>query len=342
MTDKRIKKSSEQVKPAKKSAGYTYPKGNIRHSGSYGINESDSSIRIFERGDQNHARNEERRRARKEALRRRKRRRRIALITAACLVLVAAGGIFAFQILKEPADTSDVDDQVVPVAAPPAEEPEAASPEETQATTETAEPEVDSSQDYDASYTRVINRSYPIPAGFIAGTGQLVTVEGKQMETKAGEALQQMVADLRATGMNIIIQSGYRTDADQEYLYNRQINRQGGNELKAATISAVPLTSEHQAGLAVDLSTDGTLEESFAYTDQGKWLKANCANYGYILRYPSGKETVTGIISEPWHFRYVGDPATAQKIMASGKCMEEYYGKTLKDDDITPYLEYLQ
>ena len=342
MAENRIKKSEPGKVPGKRG-GYTYPEGRIRHSGSYGINESDSSIRTFERDDRTQNRNEERRRARKEALRRRKRRRRIALITAVCLVLVAAGGIFAFQLLKEPAETPEADEKVVPVAAEVSTpDPETVSPEETPAETETAEPVVDSSQDYDASYTRVINRSYPIPAGFIAGTGELVTVEGKQMETKAGEALEQMVADLRATGMDIIIQSGYRTDADQEYLYNRQINRQGGNELKAATISAVPLTSEHQAGLAVDLSTDGTLLESFASTEQGKWLKAHCAEYGYILRYPSGQETVTGIISEPWHFRFVGDPDTAQTIMSSGKCMEEYYGKTLKDDDIMPYLEYLQ
>ena len=341
MADNRMKKASSGKNPTKKAASYAFPRSNIKHCGDYGINESDPSVRIFEQNERTRTQNEKHRRAREEEKRRRKKRRNIALVTALCLVLVAAGGIFAFQILKEPAETPEAEDQVVPVAAE-VKEPETTAPEETPAETETVETEADPSQDYDASYARVINRSYPIPAGFIAGTGELVTIEGKQMETKAGAALQQMVADLRATGMDIIIQSGYRTDADQEYLYNRQIGRQGGDELKAATISAVPLTSEHQAGLAVDLSTDGTLLESFAATEQGQWLAAHCAEYGYILRYPKGKETVTGIISEPWHFRYVGDPGLAQDIMASGKCMEEYFNKPLKDEDIQPYLVYLQ
>ena len=343
MADRKNKKTSASGNSARKSSSYAFPRANIKHSGSYGINESDASVRIFEQNERSRIRSEQRNREREEENRRKKKRRSVALVAALCIVLVAAGGIFAFQILKDPGETPEAEEKVVPVAAEvPVEEPETVTPEETPAETETAEPAVDPSLDYDPSYTRVINRSYPIPAGYIAGTGELVTVEGKQMETKAGEALQQMVAGLRATGMDIIIQSGYRTDADQEYLYNRQINRQGGDELKAATISAVPLTSEHQAGLAVDLSTDGTLLESFASTEQGKWLKAHCAEYGYILRYPKGKETVTGIISEPWHFRYVGDPALAQDIMASGKCMEEYFNKPLNENDIQPYLVYLQ
>lgn len=194
----------------------------------------------------------------------------------------------------------------------------------------------------DVSYLQVINRTYPIPADYIAGTGTLMTIEDKQMETNAGIALEQMVAALRAEGMDIIVWSGYRTDGDQEYLYNRQIGRQDGNEIKAATISAVPLTSEHQAGLAIDLSIDGSLTDSFGETPQGIWLKEHCAEYGYILRYPAGKETVTGIISEPWHFRYVGAPQIAQSIMESGLCLEEYYGLYLSSEDINPYLQYLQ
>lgn len=196
-----------------------------------------------------------------------------------------------------------------------------------------------------SDYERVINRSYPIEPGYIAGTGELKVINGsggKQMEKNAAIALEEMVAGLNDAGMDIIIQSTYRTDADQEYLYNRQIGRQGGNELKAATISAVPLTSEHQAGLAVDLSIDGSLTEAFGSTAQGKWLKEHCAEYGYILRYLPENVEYTGIISEPWHFRYVGSPEVAKAIMDSGKSMEEYYGKFLEPEDIDPYLPYLQ
>ena len=123
---------------------------------------------------------------------------------------------------------------------------------------------------------------------------------------------------------------------------NRQINRQNGNKEKAATISAVPLTSEHQAGLAVDLSTDGTLLETFADTKQGQWLKEHCAEYGFILRYLPEKTLITGIINEPWHFRYVGSPAQAEAITESGLCMEEYFNKYLADEDLDPYLPYLK
>lgn len=194
----------------------------------------------------------------------------------------------------------------------------------------------------DPSYYMVINRTYPIPENYVAGTGELMEIEGKKMETNAGIALEEMVADLRGEGMSIMVWSGYRSDADQEYLFNRQIGRQSGDEIKAATISAVPLTSEHQAGLAIDLCIDGSLTNDFGDTPQGQWLAAHCAEYGYILRYLPEKTEFTGIISEPWHFRYVGSPEQAKAIMDSGLCMEEYFEKYLAPEDIDLYLPYLQ
>lgn len=193
----------------------------------------------------------------------------------------------------------------------------------------------------ESPYTRVINRTYKIPANYIGGSGQLSSVRGVQMESQAAAALSQMLQGLNSAGLSIQVNSGYRTDATQEYLYNRQIGRQGGNALKAATISAIPLSSEHQAGLAVDLSTNGVLSSAFASTAQGKWLAAHCADYGFIIRYTASKQRITGIIFEPWHFRYVGSPEMAKAITNSGLCMEEYFNKYLADGDITPYLPYL-
>ena len=83
---------------------------------------------------------------------------------------------------------------------------------------------------------------------------------------------------------------------------------------------AVPGTSEHSLGLAVDLNS---LEESFEQTAQFKWLIEHCAEYGFILRYPKDKEDITGISYEPWHYRYVGEDHAA-KIMEQGLCLEEY------------------
>ena len=189
-------------------------------------------------------------------------------------------------------------------------------------------------------YERVINRTYKIPANYINNFSLAYVENGQYMEAHAAEAMKKMVAAMRAAGLSIVVQSGYRSDATQTYLYNNYVSIYG-NKYKAGTISAVPYSSEHQSGLAMDLSTDGQLEQWFGATAQCKWLIAHCAEYGYILRYTQGKQRYTGIIYEPWHFRYVGSPAVAKDIMASGLCMEEYYGMYLAPADIDPYLPYL-
>lgn len=263
---------------------------------------------------------------------RRHKKNRIPVVIPICIVAVFAVALIALFAVGFGGEEE-------PTALEPTVSEEIAAEEEEPAA-EPEKPFVD--PEIDPSYYMMINRSNPIPENYVAGTGELVEIEGKRMETNAGAALALMVADLRAEGMEIIVWSGYRTDADQEFLYNRQIGRQNGDEIKAATISAVPLTSEHQAGLAIDLSIDGSLTADFAATPQGQWLAAHCAEYGYILRYPEGKSQYTGIIEEPWHFRYVGSPAQAMAIMDSNLCMEEYFGDYLDPEDIDPYLPYLQ
>ncbi len=96
-------------------------------------------------------------------------------------------------------------------------------------------------------------------------------------------------------------------------------------EEKAGTVVAVPGTSEHQLGLAVDLvsSEHVQLDEGAEKTEGYKWLVKNCHKYGFILRYPNGATDITGIIYEPWHFRYVGEEAAAE-IMEAGITLEEY------------------
>lgn len=261
-----------------------------------------------------------------------KKNSRSKIIVIICAVIVITVAIFAFIALYR---ASQQDTAAEPATAPAM----SGNVEGNAAPTGDSTPYID--PNIDPSYYQIINRSNPIEPNYIAGTGELTEIEGKQMETNAAGALAQMVADLRGQGMDIIIQSGYRTDSDQEFLYSRQIQRQNGNEEKAATISAKPLTSEHQAGLAVDLSVDGTLTEAFGSTEQGKWLYANCMNYGFILRYQKDKTEFTGIISEPWHFRFVGSKEQATAIMNSGMCMEEYFGSYLREEDIEPYRAYL-
>lgn len=136
---------------------------------------------------------------------------------------------------------------------------------------------------------------------------------------------------------NIGVQSSYRSYATQKRLYNNKVTYYKGIysdpvviQSKAGEVVKRPGFSEHNTGLAVDLygSGDHSLTESFAKTEAYKWLMANCADYGFILRFPKGKESVTGVIYEAWHFRYVGDAEIAHEIMDNGLCLEEYLEQT--------------
>lgn len=162
---------------------------------------------------------------------------------------------------------------------------------------------------------------------------QLAEIEyGMMVDARIVEDLKQMLKDGRAEGMNFKIVSAYRTMKKQTNLYNNKIRRliaegkteEEANEL-AGTVVAYPGTSEHQLGLAVDIVDRGyqSLTERQANTDEAKWLKENCWKYGFILRYPLDKTEETGIIFEPWHYRYVGLEA-AKEIMEQGICLEEY------------------
>lgn len=143
-----------------------------------------------------------------------------------------------------------------------------------------------------------------------------------------------MIAAAKADGVNLGVMSGYRTIQYQINLFNRHVQqRMAKGMTKEEAIAdtklyvAVPGESEHNLGLAIDFmsGTSADLEESFANTPQGKWLKAHAADYGFILRYPKDKQNITKISFEPWHYRYVGVDV-AKQIMSSGKCLEEYLG----------------
>ena len=164
---------------------------------------------------------------------------------------------------------------------------------------------------------------------------ELVNVtEQDRLEPQCAEALEKMLADCEAAGHTLFIASAYRTQEEQEFLYNRKVKYYTGlgwslanAQKEAATVIAVPGTSEHQLGLAVDL-----MDESYPYLDDyqantggQKWLMEHCHEYGFILRYPVGSTQITGIIYEPWHYRYVG-PEIAQEITNLGITLEEYLG----------------
>lgn len=200
------------------------------------------------------------------------------------------------------------------------------------------------SGDATSGYAQLVNRTYPIANAASYVPSNLASVGSQQMQGTAATAMNNMMAAFKKTypNLNIIAQSGYRSYTRQQTLYQNQIAKQGNNIYKAGTISAIPGTSEHQLGLAMDLSTDGTLLESFGSTTQGKWFAAHCYEYGYILRYPADKQTITGIIYEPWHFRYVGVAVATEMKQMGVTTLEEYYGLYLSSADLNPYLPYLK
>lgn len=178
---------------------------------------------------------------------------------------------------------------------------------------------------------RIVSEAQPLPEDF--------TVETEEAENcylfdaRAAQALRDFLAAGRAAGMDLEVASAWRDWATQETLFEDKVNRvmsETGLEREqaeeiAADEVARPGTSEHQLGLAVDIISNDYpwLDEGWADTAEAAWLEEHCAEYGFILRYPPDKSELTGIIWEPWHFRYVGKEA-AVYIMENGLCLEEY------------------
>lgn len=149
--------------------------------------------------------------------------------------------------------------------------------------------------------------------------------DGHEIAAVMQEPLEKMLADCEAAGHKTFLRSAYRTQSHQRSLYNNMVEKCGGNKAKAATIVALPGTSEHQLGLAVDI-TDYSyrdLNSAQEKTQTQQWLMEHCWEYGFILRYPNEKSAITGIIYEPWHYRYVGTELSME-LKELGICLEEY------------------
>ena len=155
---------------------------------------------------------------------------------------------------------------------------------------------------------------------------------GCKVDQRCYPDLQAMMDACRGSGLSPVICSAYRSYEKQEELYQKKVDRlaargysQSDAEAEAAQEVAIPGTSEHQLGLAMDIVdlNNQNLDESQEDTAVQKWLMEHSWEYGFILRYPSGKSDVTGIIYEPWHYRYVGRDAAAE-IHEQGVCLEEY------------------
>ncbi|MBP3446369.1 MAG: M15 family metallopeptidase [Clostridia bacterium] len=171
----------------------------------------------------------------------------------------------------------------------------------------------------------LINRDNYIPSDYEVELLELSN--GEKVDKRIYPELQQMFDDARATGLELFVAQGYRTASEQQLLLiqkQKAYENEGKSQSEAKGLAekwvAVPGTSEHQLGIAVDINAD---EEKCKPDDVYSWLAENAHKYGFINRYPSDKTEITGIIYEPWHYRYVGKDA-AKEIYEKGICLEEY------------------
>ena len=157
----------------------------------------------------------------------------------------------------------------------------------------------------------IANKSYSLPSDFNPG-----------LDATCQSQFRKLVSGAAAQGLNIYLSSGFRSYSYQAQLYSNYVSWYG--KASADTFSARPGYSEHQCGLAIDVNT---IDSTFEGTSEAVWLAAHCHEYGFIIRYPKGKQDITGYKYEPWHIRYVGTDLS-YKIYESGLTVEEYYGIT--------------
>lgn len=181
----------------------------------------------------------------------------------------------------------------------------------------------------------VVNKKRPLPAGYVPpdltvpGVRLRLAATAEQMQISGSivPALTEMFKAAEQDGIQLVFGSGYRSEALQRQFYNSYVAQDG--QEAADRYSARPGTSEHQTGLTFDATAaDGSchLEICFAQTPEGKWLIANAHSYGFIVRYPEGKEDVTGYQYEPWHLRYVGSELAAELRRTGIQTLEEFFG----------------
>ncbi|MCD2348012.1 M15 family metallopeptidase [Clostridium guangxiense] len=181
----------------------------------------------------------------------------------------------------------------------------------------------------------LVNKTHKLSKNYIPSDLRTVKVKFasyaasnvRKMRANAANAAEGLFSAAKTDGITLLGVSCYRPYSYQEEVYTAKVKKDGKTE--ADKYVAEPGSSEHQSGLAMDLlSTEYTdLDDGFAKTKAYEWLKQNCAKYGFIIRYPKEKISITKYDFEPWHIRYVGT-AAAQDIMQKGLTLEEYLGIT--------------
>lgn len=183
------------------------------------------------------------------------------------------------------------------------------------------------------SMTVIVNKQRSLPDGYEPNDLVEPNVpfsfdephEKRHMRKAAAEALEKLFAGAKADGIELRAVSGYRSYQRQVSIYNNNVKTKG--QEYTDRVSSVPGRSEHQTGLAIDVSSPSVgnvLEEVFGTSKEGQWLAEHAAEYGYVIRYLQGEEDTTGYVYEPWHIRYIGTDL-APDVAKSGLTLEEYF-----------------
>ena len=266
--------------------------------------------------------------------RRRRRRRKKSSLPMMALVLAVIAFAIAFKLQPEEPDGTR-DSVALPVTALSASDEPAdsgSSPLTPDPRGAEPEPPGTASVEPDSWNLVLVNPWNPLPEDYTLTLKELPG--GHSVDERCYDDLQAMLAACEAEGLSPLICSSYRSQSKQESLYQNKVERLAAQGLsredakaEAAKVVAIPGTSEHQLGLAVDIVdiNNQLLNSSQEKTEVQQWLMAHSWEYGFILRYPNDKSEITGIIYEPWHYRYVGKDA-AKEIYDAGVCLEEYLG----------------
>lgn len=196
-----------------------------------------------------------------------------------------------------------------------------------------SQPSTKQPSQFPSSIAVIVNKFIYLPSGYtpsdlVFPNVQFLSYEQtdkRKMRKEAAKMLERLFAGARKDGIHLSGVSAYRSYSTQQWLFQHYVNRDGYDA--AVKFSAIPGTSEHQTGLAIDVSgEDGkcAVSSCFADTKEAKWLSKHSAEYGFIVRYPKGKENITGYKYEPWHIRYIGPAAMAMEIRDRGITLEEF------------------
>ena len=239
------------------------------------------------------------------------------------IMFVVLTGVIGFVLLKDNGKDTKKDTSVAEATTQPTQTP-TPSP--------TINPDSDPRFTSTDSVLIFANKKHKLPDGYVPSDLVSLTVATAygdvQMKQEASDAISQMFAAANAEGVYPVVTTAYRSEEFQTELYNGYVERDG--QEAADTYSSRPGYSDHQTGLAADISCEANsyyLNQDFENTTEGQWLAQHAHEYGFVMRYPKDKQDITGYMYEPWHFRYIGvEEATALYNTNPNESMEEFYG----------------